>query len=69
LSTSHWTHIICTIDIASGTLQLYVAGELEVDEMGISIEPSRSMSVGSVELVADTNGASLIFPDVLVCYL
>ncbi|XP_060604938.1 uncharacterized protein LOC132757632 [Ruditapes philippinarum] len=56
LSTSHWTHINCTIDIASGTLQLYVAGELEVDETGISIEPSRSMSVGSVELVADTNG-------------
>ncbi|XP_060604924.1 sushi, von Willebrand factor type A, EGF and pentraxin domain-containing protein 1-like [Ruditapes philippinarum] len=55
LSPNYWTHIICEIDIASGTLRLYVAGSLEVD-MGIAIEPSRTVSAGSVELVADSNG-------------
>ncbi|XP_060570713.1 uncharacterized protein LOC132729006, partial [Ruditapes philippinarum] len=46
LSYNYWTHIICEIDIVSGTFRLYVAGSLEVDEVGITIELSRTVSDG-----------------------
>ncbi|XP_060604933.1 sushi, von Willebrand factor type A, EGF and pentraxin domain-containing protein 1-like [Ruditapes philippinarum] len=56
LSSTHWTHVVVKIDIASSTLQLYVAGSLEVDEAGITIDSFRTFSDGTIELIANSNG-------------
>ncbi|XP_053380921.1 sushi, von Willebrand factor type A, EGF and pentraxin domain-containing protein 1-like isoform X1 [Mercenaria mercenaria] len=55
LSWKHWTHIISTVDIASGTLKLYVDETLVVDETGVSVTP-RPVTAGSIHILSGLKG-------------
>ncbi|XP_053380920.1 uncharacterized protein LOC128549009 isoform X2 [Mercenaria mercenaria] len=50
LEKDQWTHIACSFDTTSGSVQFYGGGRLIISETQAIIDPSRAISRGNVEL-------------------